>query len=194
MTYVLAPQTAVPDLAPLMSGDGSSVRRILVPIRQAGDAVDTLAVAARFCSSTKGVLRLFHVRVFDPPVRGAGRFYPETAREAAAVADEALPVVWAYGVKATTAVVTAPRGDVAVAIAQQATAWQADLIVMTRRPSAAFWRFIMRSIPDEVMRRANCPVLAVNPKPRHPRLRRADDAPDAQTPPTENRGRRHPAA
>jgi nucleotide-binding universal stress UspA family protein len=192
MMYAPAPQAAVPDLGALVSGDGSSVRRILVPIRQASDAVDALAVAARVCSSTKGALRLVHVRIFDPPVRGASRFYPETVSEAAAVADEALPVVWAYGVRATTAVVAAPRGEVAVAIAQQATAWRADLIVMTRRPSAALWRLIMRSIPDQVMRRASCPVLAVNPKPQ-PSARRAGDARDAHTRPTENGGRRRPA-
>ncbi len=183
MTYAPAPQVAVPDLGALMPGDGSSVRRILVPIGRPGDAVDALAVAARFCFSTKAVLRLVHVRVFDPPVRGAGRFYPETVSEAAAAVDDALPVIWAYGVRATTAVVAAPRGDVAVAIARQAAAWQADLIVMTRRPSRAFWRLIMRSIPDQVMRRASCPVLAVNPKPQ-PSVRDADGGRDARTQPT----------
>lgn len=192
MTYAPAPHAAVPDLGVLGSGDGSSVRRILVPIRRASDAVDTLEVAARVCSSTSGMLWLVHVRIFDPPVRGAGRFYPETASEAAAVTDEALPVIWAYGVRATTAVVTARRADVALAIAQQAEVWRADLIVMTRRPSAAFWRLIMCSTPDQVMRRAKCPVLAVNPGPR-PSVRRAAETRDARVPPTENTGRKRAA-
>jgi nucleotide-binding universal stress UspA family protein len=159
-----APELAIPDTDAL-AGDGASFRRILVPVRFARDAADALAVAARVCSSTNGVLQLVHVRIFDPPMRGTGRFYPETVTEAAAVADDALPVVWAYGVRATTAVVEAPRGKIACAIARRATAWSADVIVMTRRPSSAFCRFVMGSIPDQVMRRATCPVLAVHPKP-----------------------------
>jgi nucleotide-binding universal stress UspA family protein len=164
--YPTVPEIAVPDADALPSGDGSSFRRILVPIRLARDAEDALAVAAGVCHATKGELRLVHVRIFDPPMRGSSRFYPETATEAAAVTDEALPVIWAYGVPATTAVVEAPRGEIGRAIARQAAAWSADVIVMTRRPSSAFWRLVLRSIPDQVMRSATCPVLAVHPKPK----------------------------
>jgi nucleotide-binding universal stress UspA family protein len=165
------PATDEPDIAEpgsdeFVFGGGPSFRRVLVPIRLAADAEQTLAVAARVCSSTAGTLRLLHVRIFDPPVRGYGRFYPQTGGEAAAVPDEALPIVWAYGVQATTAVVDAPRGGIAAAIAQQAAAWRADVIVMTRRPSPAICRLVLGSIPDEVMRRASCPVLAVHPRPR----------------------------
>jgi nucleotide-binding universal stress UspA family protein len=162
--HATPPEEAIPGADALTSGEGSSFRRILVPIRATGDAVDALAVAASVCSSTKGVLRLIHVRIFDPPMRGSSRFYPETVSEAAAVADEALPVIWAYGVRAMTSVVDAPRGEIAAAIARQAAAWPADVIVMSRRPSSAFWRFVMGSIPDQVMRRATCPVLAVHPE------------------------------
>jgi nucleotide-binding universal stress UspA family protein len=160
------PQAAVPDADALGSGGASSFRRILVPIRFADEAANTLAVAARICASTNGVLRVLHVRVFDPPVRGTGRFYPETVAVSVARADEALPLMWRYGVSATTAVVEAQRGDVAAAIARQAAIWPADVIVMTRRPSSAFWRFVMGSIPDRVMRIAACPVLAVHPLPK----------------------------
>jgi nucleotide-binding universal stress UspA family protein len=166
LMYTGAPEVAVPDTEAAVSGGGSSFRRVLVPIRRACDAVDTLAVAARVCSSTQGVLRLVHVRIFDPPLRGAARFYPESPAEAAAVADEALPLIWGYGVAATTAVVEADRREVAAAIARHAAAWRADVIVMTRRPSLAFWRFVLGSIPDQVMRKATCPVLAVHPKPQ----------------------------
>jgi len=159
----LEPRVAVPGSDALISGDGS-FRRILVPIRTVRDAVDTLDVAARACSSMKGMLRLVHVRVFDPPMRGTGRFYPETVAQAAAVADEALPLMWGYGLVASTSVIEAQRGEIASAIARHAAAWRADLIVMTRRPSSAFWRFVMGSIPDQVMRQAACPVLAVHPK------------------------------
>jgi nucleotide-binding universal stress UspA family protein len=163
--YAITPEVAVPDADAIFSGGGSSFRRILVPVRFARDAEDTLAVAASVCRATRGVLRLVHVRIFDPPVRGTGRFYPETAIEAAAVADEALPGIWACGVRATTAVVAAPRGEIGWAIAREAATWSADVIVMTRRPSSAFRRFLLGSIPDQVMRRTACPVLTVHPRP-----------------------------
>ena len=44
------------------------------------------------------------------------------------------------------------RRDVASAVARQAAAWRADLIVMTRRPGPAIYRLILGSVPDQVMR------------------------------------------
>ncbi len=161
----VVPEVAVPDADAAASGD-SSFGRILVPVRSAGEAFQTLTVAARICASASGLLRVFHVRVYDPPLRGEGRFYPETKAEAAAIADEALPVTSACGVRAVAAVADAPRAEIALAIARQAASWRADLIVMTRRPSSAFLRFLAGSIPDQVMRRSACPVLTVHPKPR----------------------------
>jgi nucleotide-binding universal stress UspA family protein len=157
------PDIAVPDADTPAPGGGSGFRRILVPIRSASHAAETLAVAACVCSATNGLLHLIHVRIYDPPVRGAGRFYPQTRREAQAVLDEVLPIAWAYGFRATTAVVAAPRENVASAIAQQASAWRADMIVMTRRPGLALCRLVLGSVPDQVMRKAHCPVLAVRP-------------------------------
>jgi nucleotide-binding universal stress UspA family protein len=163
MTITGRPDTADPGTDQLGAGDGPSFRRILVPIRQASDAAPALAVAARACGATIGVLRLIHVRIYDPPLRTVGRFYPQTRSEAAAVPDEALPIAWGYGLRATTAVVDAPRGEVATAIAWHASAWRADVIVMTRRPSLAICRLLLGSVPDQVMRKADCPVLAVRP-------------------------------
>ncbi len=163
MTMTREPGIAVPDADTPVPGDGPGVLRILVPIRSAEDAVGPLAVAARVCGTANGMLCLVHVRIYDPPRRGCGRFYPQTKSEAAAIPDEALPIAWAYGLRATTAVVEARRGDVASAIARQASAWRADMMVMTRRPSPAICRLVLGSVPDQVMRKAHCPVLAVHP-------------------------------
>jgi nucleotide-binding universal stress UspA family protein len=144
-------------------GDGGSwFRRILVPVRSPGQAYPALAVAARICGMTGGMLRLVHVRTCDPPLPIAGRFYRETPGEAAAVLEEALLMAWACGgPRAATAVVDARRGDVAVAIAGQVAVWPADLIVLTRRPRPALTRLVPGSVPDQVMRKASCPVLAI---------------------------------
>ena len=92
-------------------GDGDSwFRRILVPVRAPDESCPALAVAARICGMTGGVLRLVHVRTCDPPLPIAGRFYLETAGEATAVLEEALLMAWACGgPRATTVAVDARR-------------------------------------------------------------------------------------
>jgi nucleotide-binding universal stress UspA family protein len=158
------PEVAYPGTDALAAGDGPSIRRVLVPVRSPGHAAEALGVAARVCRDTNAVLRLVHVRAYDPPMpRCPGRFYPESVADAEAVLDEALVAVWRGGARASTAVVDAPRGDEADAIARYASAWHADVIVLTRRPKSVVVRMLSGSVPDQVMRKANCPVLAVHP-------------------------------
>ena len=157
------PEVAFPG-TDLLAGDGPSIRRVLVPVRSAAEAAEALAVASRVCRGINAVLRLVHVRVYDPPMpRCPSRFYPERVAEAEAVLDEALVAVWRGGARASTALVEARRGDEAEAIARYASAWHADVIVLTRRPRSAMARLLLGSVPDQVMRKATCPVLAVNP-------------------------------
>lgn len=157
-------QAAVP-AADVPDGGEPSFRRILIPVRSAAESAEALDVATRICSSTiNSVLRLLHIRIYDPPMsRCPGRFYPETVAEAAALLDEALLVVWGGGAQATTAVKDAPREEVAAAIVQQASAWRADVIVLTRRHRPAISRMLLGSVADQVMRMATCPVLTVHP-------------------------------
>jgi nucleotide-binding universal stress UspA family protein len=158
-------KAAVPDADVPGAGGDSSVRRILVPVRSPGASAEALAAAVRVCSSTiNGMLCLVHVRIYDPPrPRCPGPFYPETAAQATELLDEALLIVWGDGARATTAVVNAPRGAVAAAIAAQAAACRADMIVLTRRRRPAISRLVLGSVADQVMRKASCPVLTVHP-------------------------------
>jgi nucleotide-binding universal stress UspA family protein len=157
-------QVAVPGIH--VPGGEPSFRRILIPVRSPGESAEALAVAARVGSSTiNGVLRLVHVRMYDPPMpRCPGRFYPETAAEASALLDEALLILWGSGAQATTAIVDAPRREVAAAIVQQASAWRTDVIVLTRRRRPTVSRMVLGSVADQVMRESTCPVLTVRPK------------------------------
>jgi nucleotide-binding universal stress UspA family protein len=142
---------------------GGSLRRIFVPVDAAGRAAESLALAARLSKTVDGVVRVVHVRVFDESVRGSGRFYPESRDEAEAVVEHALLDAWACGSRASGDVVIAERRYVARAVAAAAQTWGAGVIVLARRPRLAVTRLIVRSIADEVMRRASCPVLVVRP-------------------------------
>src|SRR5262249_57797772 len=105
-------------------------------------------------------------RTCDRRLRSAGGFYGEPTADAAAMLEEALLTAWACGgPRAPRAVVDARHGDVATAITWQASAWHADLIVLTRRPRSAIARLVGGSVADQVMRKASCPVLAVPLRP-----------------------------
>lgn len=149
-------------LAAAGGGDGS-ITRILVPVDGTGASAAAQAVANRLCATASGssMLRVVHVRIFDPPLRGAGRFYPETSATATQVLDQAVSGAWASGSRASGVVVDAQRGWVPKAIAASAAAWNADLIVVARRPRRALTRLLFGSITDQVMRRSGCPVLVV---------------------------------
>jgi nucleotide-binding universal stress UspA family protein len=99
----------------------------------AADAAPALALAARLCDTTSGTVRLVHVRIYDPPARGYPARFYPEARE------------------------------VAAAIAAEAAGWDAHVIVLTRRPRTAVSRLLQGCVPDQVMRKSGCPVLAVHP-------------------------------
>ena len=83
---------SLPDGAALPGrhGGGESLQRMLVPVSAPGDSAAALAVAARACTAVDGMLRVVHVRVFDPPMRGCGRFYPESSAQATAVIEQVM--------------------------------------------------------------------------------------------------------
>jgi len=142
---------------------GPSFRRILVPVDAFGRSSGALALATRLCLADAGKLRIVHVRVFDPPVKGTGRFYPESSEDATAVLERAAAGAWARGAKASGVVVDCQRGLVAQAISDAGQDFNAELIVLARRSRLAISRLLLGSIADQVMRRATCPVLVVRP-------------------------------
>jgi nucleotide-binding universal stress UspA family protein len=142
---------------------GRPFQRICVPVGPAGPpgrGHRTLTLAAMFGAACGGKLRVVHVRMWDPAVRGGGgRFYLETSEEATAVLDWALTSAWACGVEASGVVVDAPRQRVGRAIAVAAHSWGAEVIVVPRRRRSALGVLLFGSLPDEMVRQAGCPVL-----------------------------------
>jgi nucleotide-binding universal stress UspA family protein len=154
---------------------GGSFGRVLVPVAgsaaSAGPRVTaTVDTAAQLCVATGGQLRVVHVRLWDPPVRNAARFYPETSAKATEVLQDAVTRAWAYGIKASGVVVEAQRSQVARAIIGAARDWRAEVICIARPSRAAVSKLLLGSVPDQVIRHASCPVLLVRPEPAHRRF------------------------
>jgi len=143
-------------------GGGLPFQRICVPVGPGGQEDRTLAAAASLGAATGGRLRVVHVRMWDPAVHGGGgRFYLETSQEATAVLERALASVWARGVAASGVVVDAPRQRLTRAIAIQARAWRAEVLVVARRPRTALGALFFGGLPEKLMREAGCPVLVL---------------------------------
>lgn len=149
------------------AGGGKPPQRIFVPVDSFGQADRALGLAAQFGAAVGGQLRIVHVRMWDPPAKGAGgRFFFETSEQATAVLDKALTSVWAYGVPASGVVVDAVRAQVARVIAAEAHSWGAEVVVVARRPRTAIGVLLLGSLSDQLMRKAGCPVLVIHQERR----------------------------
>jgi nucleotide-binding universal stress UspA family protein len=142
---------------------GGSLRRIAAPADGQPGSIAAVALAARLCVATGGELLVVHVRIYDPPVRGSGRFYPESSQAATSVLDDAVSGAWAFGARARGVVVDAPRRQTAAAISRTARGWNADAIVLARPARPGISRLVLGSVSDQIMRRADCPVLVLRP-------------------------------
>jgi len=148
-------------------GGGLPFQRICVPVGPGGQEDKTLAAAASLCAATGGRLRVVHVRMWDPAVRGGGgRFFLETSEEATAILERALASVWARGVAASGVVVEAPRQRLTRAIALSARAWSAEVLVVARRPRTALGALFFGGLPEKLMREAGCTVLVLRQRPK----------------------------
>jgi hypothetical protein len=79
---------------PADSGD-RTFWRILVPVDAFNHSCDALTLATGLCRADAGQLRIVHVRMFDPPVKGTGRFYTESSQDATVVVEQAVARAWA---------------------------------------------------------------------------------------------------
>jgi nucleotide-binding universal stress UspA family protein len=161
-------------LEPADDHGGGAFTRVLVPVAAsavaAGAPAAAVETAARLCLATGGQLRVVHVRLWDPPVRNATRFYPETGAQATAILENAVARAWAYGITASGIIVEAQRSQVGNAITRAAREWRANVICMAPPSRPVISKLLLGSVPDQVIRQASCPVLISRPEPAHRRL------------------------
>ena len=138
-------------------------RRICVPVDAFGHADGALVLAGELSVTAGSVIRLVHIRAWEPPARSAKRLFLETESEALRVLDDALTGLWATGAAASGVVVDAPRALIAAAIAGHAEEWSADLLLVGRRRRTAIGALLRGSLANQLARKADCPVLIMHP-------------------------------
>ncbi len=143
--------------------EGGSFRRILVPVDSGGRCAPALTAATELGAAVGGLLRLVHVRTWEPPIRAASRFFFETSEEATALLEESLTRVWAAGATASGVIVDAQRSMAAAVIAGEAHTWGAEVIVVARRRRNPLGALLPGSMSTHLMRAASCPVMVVQP-------------------------------
>lgn len=142
--------------------------RILVPFDGSATSSEALAEAvriARFCSSR---LRLIHVvdpLLYITGMEVGGLYMNEIVPELLAAAEALLGTtresIEAQGVSVETEVLQSAGERVARIITEQATEWNADLIVIGTHGRRGVDRVIMGSDAELVARTATVPVLLV---------------------------------
>ncbi len=147
----------------VLSAEGGALRRICVPVDAFGRSGAAVALAGQLSVSAGSLIRLVHVRIWDPPARSARRLFAESEWEAVEVLDRGLTGLWAAGARASGVVVDAPRSLAAAAIADQAAWWGADVMLVARRRRTTAGALLFGGLADQVARRASCPVLVMHP-------------------------------
>jgi nucleotide-binding universal stress UspA family protein len=141
----------------------ANVLRVLVPIDGSEPAELGLAHAARIASWSDA--EIIVVVAYDPPgvVRRRGMLPPDSLKQAMEddakeLAEEAVALLLAKGLRARAVVM---RGDPADVIVDIAESDQVDLIVMGRRGLRAMRRLFLGSVSERVLRSTDVSVMVV---------------------------------
>ena len=143
-------------------------QRVLVPIDGSPPSRQALAEAIGLAGLTSGRLRLMHVidELSAAHARSAYAGYgsdwlDEVRRNGAAVLEEGRAMAEASHVPSETLLHDSFSSDLAEVVMDEATRWQAELIVVGTHGRRGIGRLYMGSGAESMMRVASVPVLLV---------------------------------
>lgn len=141
-----------------------SYRRILVPVDGSPTSNKALTAALGLARERGARVRVMHAIDELSLVSGFedSTFVMGVARESGKKAlDDGLAIVRAAGVEGDSHLVEAPGKRLGEVVAEEAAAWEADLVVVGTHGRRGFSRLLLGSGAESVIRLATLPVLVV---------------------------------
>lgn len=139
-------------------------KRILVPVDGSPTSNKALAAALQLARDCGARVRLLHA-LDELVFVGMYEYSPnlvEVVRDGAKkVLADALEIAKSAGVEADTRLVDEPGHRLGDTVAQEATQWGADLIVLGTHGRRGFSRIVLGSGAEEIIRGATVPVLTI---------------------------------
>lgn len=132
---------------------------ILVAIDQSDHSQRALSAARELAKLSGGKVRIVHVR--EVVMAKAGHVPKELTDEASELVDDAVNVLTADGIEATSAVFVSHTGRVASVILEEAADADASVIVLGSRGLTDLEGLVMGSTTHKVLHLSKLPVLVV---------------------------------
>ena len=150
-------------------------QRVLVPIDGSPTSKRGLQEATTLAKLMHATLRLIHV-VDELPyalsagamVAWSGDMYTWLRESGEAILKEAKAEVEKASIPVDTVLVDTLKGRVCDLVADEASRWKADLVVIGTHGRRGPGRLVMGSDAEQILRLAPVPVLLVPPARRHP--------------------------
>lgn len=141
-----------------------SYKRILVPVDGSQTSNKALVAALEMAREQGGRVRVMHA--IDELAMASGFEYSgEVARMAREqgqkTLDDALAIVNSAGVEGDIHLLSAPGKRLGDSVAEEAAAWQADLVVVGTHGRRGLSRVLLGSGAESVIRLASIPVLVI---------------------------------
>lgn len=135
------------------------MKRIFLPVDGSEHSRRAVAKAAEVARLSGGEVRAYHFQEREPSKAGVATY--ETTAEAQQLVDDALAELQSANVKASGETRAGLSGEQAKAIVDEASRFDADLIIMGSRGLSDFQALLLGSVAHKVVHYAHCPVLIV---------------------------------
>lgn len=141
-----------------------SYKRILVPYDGSQTSNKALVAALDMAREHGGRVRILHAideLAFASGYEYSGELVRIAREQGQKILDDALAMAKSAGVDADTHLLSAPGKRLGDAVAQEASAWQADLIVVGTHGRRGLSRVLLGSGAESVIRLSTLPVLVI---------------------------------
>lgn len=139
-------------------------KRILVPVDGSETSSKAVAAAVQLARDSGGCLHVIHALDEFDQVGGyeyTGKVVEAARKQAAKILDDAIALARAAGIEADTRLMEVRSRPLGEVVADEARAWEADLVVVGTHGRRGVGRVLLGSDAEQVIRMAPVPVLAV---------------------------------